>query len=87
MILGRKAKTLNSMNNLGFKYMNNYGSWALGSRWNVQLDVVDDINDSRSHDLGALDVMNSLELRLIWRILHYELKPLDAMNNLGSWMT
>ena len=55
--------------------MKNYGSWvrdvddindvvlwAQGFRFYEQVKVVDDMNDSRSHELRPLDAMNNLGL-------------------------
>ena len=41
------------------------------------------MNDSRSHELKALDGMNNLRLWTIWMILGYELRVLGVMNNGG----
>ena len=46
-----------------------------------------DMNDSRSHELKALDVMNNLGQWMIWTVLGRKLKALDAMNSSGLWMT
>ena len=44
------------------------------------------MNDSVSHDLRPLDVLNSLGLRIISMILGHEPLSLNAMNNSGLWM-
>ena len=67
--------------------MKNSGSWAHGSRSYDQLKFVIDIKDSRCCEPRPLDLMNPLGLCIIWMILDHELKPLDAMNFLGLWMT
>ena len=55
-------------------------SWNQSSRFYKELKVMDDMNDSGSHELKPLDAMNYSRLRMIWMILHDELKPLDDMN-------
>ena len=42
---------------------------------------MDDMNDSRSHALRALDVMNNSSLMMVLTILVHELKAIDAMNS------
>ena len=52
--------------------------WALDAE---QLRVVDDKNDSRSHELKVTNALDSLGLWIIWKILGRELRALVAMNN------
>ena len=66
--------------------MNDTKSWAQGSRFYEQLWVVDGMNDS-AHDLGPLDIMNSLVLLLTWKTMDHELKALDDLNSSRLWLT
>ena len=60
--------------------MNNFGSWAQGSRWYEQLKVVDDMSysglwaqgDGCYQQLSIMDEMNDS--------ISYELMPLDIMH-------
>ena len=47
---------------------------------------MDDKNNSGSHELKPLNVINSLGLLMTWATLGRELRALDSMNNLGLWM-
>ena len=60
--------------------MSYYGLLAKGFECDDQLKVVDDMNDSGSHELKPLDTMNCLGMWIIWMILRHELKPLDDLN-------
>ena len=57
-----------------------FKSWNQSSRFYKELKVMDDMNDSGSHELKPLDTMNYSGLWMIWMILRDELKPLDDMN-------
>ena len=47
---------------------------------------MDDINDSGSDELRALNDMNNSKLWTIWKILSLKLKALGVMNNKGLWI-
>ena len=66
--------------------MNDFGSWAQGSKCYEKLIVMDDMNNSGSYELRPLDAKNNLEIRMIWTILDHEPKRLNVMNILGLWM-
>ena len=59
--------------------------WAQGCGCFEQLNIIDDMNDLRAHELRLLEAMSSLGLLMIWMILHQELKVVDDMNNYRSW--
>ena len=63
--------------------INDYVLWAQGSRCKEQHNVMDDMINSRSRGLKALDAMTSSGLWMIWMTLGHELKALDVMDNLG----
>ena len=48
---------------------------------------MDDTNDSGSHALRVLDVMNNSRHQMISTSIGHDLKASDAMNTLGMWMT
>ena len=49
--------------------MNDSVSWAQGSKCYEQLKVVDNMNNSRSHELKLLDFKNGSLFWKIWMIL------------------
>ena len=63
-----------------------WGPLPQGSICYEQLRVVDDMNDLGSHDLRALDAMDSLGLWMTRITPGCELKALNAMNKSGLWM-
>ena len=66
--------------------MNNFGSWAQGFRCYDQHTVLDDMNDSVSHDLKSLDSMNSSRQRIISMIRCYEkLMAMDDVKDSRLW--
>ena len=74
--------------------MSYYGLLAKGFECDDQLKVVDDMNDSGSHELKPLDGMNKSRVWMIWTILSRETmalkcyeqhKPIIDMNEFGSW--
>ena len=65
--------------------LNNFESWAQGSRCYEQLIVVDDMNDSVSYDFRPSEAVNHLGLWMLITILHHARKPLYAMNNPRLW--
>ena len=65
-------------------YTNKSRAWAHGCRCYEQLKAMVDMFDSTSHELRALDVMNSSRLWMIWITLGCGLMALDALNN--SWL-
>ena len=62
--------------------INNVVLWVQCSKFYEQVKVVDDMNDSGSHALRPLDVMNSLGL---WKDEWFQV--MSPMNNLRLWMT
>ena len=48
---------------------------------------MEDMNNSGSRELGALEAMNSSKLWMIWTFLCRKPKALVTMNNSGLWMT
>ena len=48
---------------------------------------MDDMNNLGCRELRLLDAMNHSRLLSLWKILHHELKPLNAIKGLGLWMT
>ena len=67
--------------------MKDFGLWSLGSKSNEQLKVIDDLNDSGSHQFKPLDVVNHLGLWMTLTTLGREFSTLDTMNTLGLWLT
>ena len=61
-------------------------SWAQHSRCNEQFRAMEDMNDSRSRRLWALDAMNNLRVWMTWMTLCCELNDLHDMNNSVLWM-
>ena len=61
--------------------MNDSMSWAQGSRCYEQLRAMDDINNSGFTELKTLDVINNSSLYMIWMIMGYNIKALNAMNS------
>ena len=67
--------------------MNDFRSWAHGSKCYEQLRVMDNLE---SYELRPLNAMNNKGLRMIWMIIGCEPMFQNAMNNLGlgmTWMT
>ena len=60
--------------------MNDSVSWAQGSKCYEQLKVVDNMNNSRSHELKLLDFKNDSLFWKIWMILGHEHQALNVMN-------
>ena len=77
--LDRELKALDTMNS-AMDDMGHSRLWDQSSRCYKVLKVMDEMNDSGSHELKPLDVMNYLGSWMIWMILCHELKPLDDMN-------
>ena len=67
--------------------MNDSRSWAQGSKCNEQLRAVDDMNNSRSHELRELDVVKRAGLWILCMILGCKLKASNALNKSGLWIT
>ena len=60
--------------------------WAQGPRCYKYIKVIDDLNNSGSHELRPINAMNKLGIQVIWVILSHEEKALNVMNNLGLLM-
>ena len=66
--------------------MKDFESCAKGSRCYEQLRVLDDMNESRSSYLMALNAINNSRSRITRMILGYEPMTLNAMNSSGLYM-
>ena len=72
--------------------MNDYGSWAKGSRCYKQLRVIDDMYDSESSTQGFrcyeyLRIMDDMSYFVLWAQgfgCYDQLKVMDDKNNSGS---
>lgn len=96
-ILGHEFMTLHDMNNLvlwmtlttrvsmSFVLLMLWKAQHYG--WYEQFSIVNDINDSGSHELHTLNVVNNSTLWMIWTIPGRKPSALDGMNNSGLWMT
>ena len=67
--------------------MKDFELFGSGSRCYEQLRVMDEMNDSGSHDHKPLDAMNNSSLRMIQTILGCKPMTLDVKNSLGLCMT
>ena len=74
--------------------MNDFRLWPQHSKCYDQLKVVDDMNDSTSHELKPLEGMNKSGVWIIWTILGSETmtlkcyeqhRPIVDMNDSGLW--
>ena len=67
--------------------MNNFRSWAQGSRYYDQLIIMDGMNDSVSRDLRSPNAMNNSGLLMKLKTPSHEVRALDAIKSSELWMT
>ena len=78
-IFGHELKALDTINNSGLWMNKQLRVMCLRPGRYEHFIIVDDMNDSKSHDLKPLNAMNNLGLRMIWMILGHEPMTLNVM--------